>query len=490
MLDLPLYAIARQVSGKIVRGAPYLHASGVSTDTRSLTMGNLFIALNGDRFKGAQFVPDAFVKGAAAAIVEGTAEEIEQLQFCVPYDFGLIQVADARKALGKLAQWHRLRFPALFVGVTGSVGKSTTKEMIAHILQTRMRIHSTRGNFNNDVGLPLTLLTANSLHEAVVVEMGMNQPGEIAYLASLAIPHIAVITCAAPVHLERMSTLENIAAEKGAILDHQANRPTAVLNADDPFFETWKARAHGQVISFGVSPRADVRIVDLSTTRPADSRLSQRSGFGQAGNWVRIHGLDPIRLPVPGKHNAMNAAAALAAALAAGIPLADGARALESFRNLQSRLQTLPLPGGGFVVDDAYNASPISFAAALETFRTLCPLDAPRRVVIAGDMLELGPDAEQYHLELGKQVAELDPDALICVGSLAPAIHHGARAHGWQSRSPLTVSQPTAEAVTQHLARVGLLPGDCILVKGSHGVHLDRVVAALRAQADQLRAAG
>jgi UDP-N-acetylmuramoyl-tripeptide--D-alanyl-D-alanine ligase len=416
---------------------------------------------------------------------------LQELQFRVPFDFGLVQVADTRKALGKLALWHRLRFPSLFVAVTGSVGKSTTKEMIAHILQSRMRIHSTRGNFNNDIGLPLTLLTSNTLHEACVVEMGMNSPGEIGYLASLAIPHIAVITCAAPVHLERMGSLEAIADEKGSILDHQANRPTAVLNADDPFFSVWKKRAKGRVISFGTTAGCDIRIGDPIDSRTQDSRFSQRAAHqGRQGNWVRFNNLDPIRLPVLGKHNAMNAAAALGAAMAAGIPLADAARALESFRNLQSRLQTISLPGNGFVIDDAYNASPVSFAAALDTFRGLCPTTATRRVVIAGDMLELGPDAESYHFELGRKIAAIDPDAVLAVGTLAPAALEGARAEGWKSRSPLTGKVATSGEAVAHLASIGLFPGDCILVKGSHGVHLDAVVAAIKAQGEQLRAAG
>ncbi|MGH7145008.1 MAG: UDP-N-acetylmuramoyl-tripeptide--D-alanyl-D-alanine ligase [Planctomycetota bacterium] len=491
MLELPLFAIARHCAGKIVAGAPELRVNGVSTDTRTLRGGNLFVALNGERFRGLEFAPAAFAAGAAAAVVEGATEAVRVLARGLPVDFGLIHVADARRALGNLARWHRLRFPALCVGVTGSVGKSTTKEMIAHILQTRMRIHATRGNLNNEVGLPLTLLTADSLHEAIVVEMGMNAPGEIARLAALAIPHIAVITCAAAVHLERMGTLEAIAAEKGAILDHQANRPVAVLNRDDPFFDDWRARAKGRVISFGTAPGSDVRISGLDDPAAADLRLSQRTRqAGRMGTWLRLGGLDPIRLPVPGRHNAFNAAAAAAAAVAAGIPLSEAARALESFRNLQSRLQSLPLPGGGFVIDDAYNASPVSFAAALDTFRSLCPLGAPRRIVVAGDMLELGPGAEQFHFDLGRQIAAIDPDALLCVGTLAPVALAGARAHGWQPRGTLSACLPDVDAAAAHVAAQGLFPGDCILVKGSHGVHLDRLVAAIRGQGDQLRAAG
>jgi UDP-N-acetylmuramoyl-tripeptide--D-alanyl-D-alanine ligase len=368
-----------------------------------------------------------------------------------------------------LAAARRTKLSAqLWFGITGSVGKSTTKEMLAHILEhaTRWKVHKAKGSFNNAVGLSHTMLGATGRHQAVVLELGTNHPGEIRQLAAVARPNVAVITCAAASHLEAFGSIENVAREKAEILAFQTHEDTAVLNADSPYLELWRGRAKGTVMTFGVNAAADLRAV-----------LVHVNGAGCAQFMVERGGVAvACGLRVPGVHQVSNGLAALAASVAGGIALEDAAAALSTFESVAHRFQVTPVRGMT-LIDDTYNANPASFAAALETLKSL---EAGRRFVVAGDMLELGENAEELHRELGRQIAGCNVSGLVTVGTLAAAAGEAALIRGLPRESWRHYATPEEAAAT---LRPLLAPGDAVLVKGSHGIHLDKCCELLKTSA-------
>jgi len=417
---------------------------GVSTDTRTVGPGELFVALRGPNFDAHDFLDAARARGAAAALVER-----------MPAPLPAIKVADARVALGRLAAHWRARHRVDTVAVTGSNGKTTVKEMIAAILARDAPVLATRGNLNNDIGVPLTLACLDDGHRRLVVEMGANHAGEIAALAAMASPRIGVITLVAPAHLEGFGSIEGVARAKGELISALPADGVAVVNADGGYQELWRELAAGRrLLRFGFHADADVRVQHEATHEGSRITLHMPAGTLAA------------RLRLAGRHNAVNAAAAAAAALAAGVPAQCIQAGLEAVRPVHGRLEILAAHGEVRVIDDTYNANPVSLRAALEVLARFPP---PRWLVL-GDMGELGADAEAFHRDAGRIARELGVECLLATGTLArlAAQSFGAGARHFESRALL------ARALIDELAG-----GSTVLVKGSRTMAMERVVAAL-----------
>ena len=427
---------------------PDTRLAGVCTDTRRLLPGQLFVALEGPNFDGHDFVPAALDAGAAACLVarEGTGTPA-------------IVVADTRRALGELARAWRERFAIPVLAVTGSNGKTTVKEMLAAILATRGETLATRGNLNNDIGVPLTLFELDAAHQAAVIEMGANHPGEIAWLVSLARPDVALVTNAGPAHLEGFGSIEGVARAKGEIFAGLPEHGTAVINADDDYAPLWRELAGARrILTFGLRNKADVSAEWQAIRR--GSRLRVRTPAGDF----------ETELPLPGEHNVMNALAATAAALAAGVaPPAIGA-ALATVRGAPGRLQIKAGPAGSTLLDDTYNANPASLAAALRVLRGF----PGRHLLALGDMGELGPEAEALHAAAGRLAREAGVACLVAVGPMA-----AAAAGAFGSGARICASREEAVAVLREM----LQREDVLLVKGSRASRMDEVVAALDGEA-------
>ena len=456
---------AARATGGTAYGANVLFG-GVSTDSRSLGSGELFVALRGDHFDGHQFLAQARERGACAAVV--AADTVAQLKGKV--NMPLLAVADTRLALGALAAYWRARFSLPLIAVTGSNGKTSTKEMIAAILQAQavldgydpeVVVLATQGNFNNDIGLPLTLLKMRTTHRSGVIEMGMNHPGEIAYLTRLAQPTVALVTNAQRAHLEGMGDLEQVAEEKASIYDGLMAGGIALVNGDEAFADYWKGvNAGRRVVTFGLDQPADV------------------------GGKVQLHGLETrielatakggasIRLQVPGLHNARNALAAAAATLAAGISLAAVVAGLESFRGVKGRLQKKASPEGAVILDDSYNANPDSVRAGIDVLAST----VGHTLLVLGDMGEIGAMSGQYHDEVGGYAKSQGIDQLHALGeSSARAVNNfGPGGHHYKNIDELV-----------RAVRAELTPSTTVLVKGSRFMKMERVVEALTAPAQK-----
>ncbi len=425
----------------------------VTTDSRSLAPGDLFVALPGERFDGHDFVPAAFERGAAAALV--AAERANGLAG------PMIAVPDTRAALLALAAHWRARFPIPVAVVVGSNGKTTVKEMLAAILREhhgRDHVLATEGNLNNAVGLPLTLLALRDAHRAAVVELGMNHRGETAELAAVAQPTVAVVNNAQREHQEFMRTVGEVATEHADLILALPPGGVAVVNADDPHVEVWRDAARA---------RPGVGTVEFALDHPAAVRGRWSPGNGESSLVLSTPAGDiTVALAVPGRHNAANALAAATAALALGVPLAAVARALETFRAVPGRLATLRTERGVTVINDTYNANPDSVRAAIDV---LGAMPSPRWFVL-GDMGEVGAQGPAYHREAGARAREAGIDRLFTAGALAL---ESAEAFGAGATHFATV-----EALAAHVAAEAGA-GTTVLVKGSRFMRMERVVAAL-----------
>ncbi len=411
--------------------------TAVSTDTRQLSAGALFIALTGPNFDGHDFVATARERGAAGALVSRTvADPLPQ-----------IRVADTRLALGQLAAVWRSRFRQPLIALTGSNGKTTLKEMIAAILRVRGATLATEGNFNNDIGVPLTLLRLKGEHAYAVIEMGANHPGEIAYLTALARPDVAIINNAGPCHLEGFGDVAGVAQAKGEIFQGLGPDGTAIINSDDPHADHWRSLLDQPAAVSG-------QLLD-----PATNHFR-----------LRAHGQElDIQLPIPGRHNVRNALAATAATLAVGATLDDVRQGLESLQEVGGRMQRLPGRHGGAVIHDAYNANPASLAAALQTVGA----EAGSKWLVLGDMRELGPAADELHARSGEDARAAGFERLYALGEHSRA---AVRAFGNGGTHFETVETLTAALDDALLCRS---EPPVILVKGSRGMRMERVVAIL-----------
>ncbi len=421
-----LATVARETHGRLIGADGGFGA--VTTDSRALTAGSLFVAIAGDKFDGNDFVRDALDKGAAGALVSRVAD----------LPLPQVEVRDTRRAFGALARAWRASFAIPVVAVTGSSGKTTVKELVASILGVSRSVCVTQGNLNNDIGVPLTLMRLGEEHDALVAELGANHAGEIDYLASLVQPTVGIITNAGAAHLEGFGSLEGVAAAKGELLDHLPKAGTAVLNADDRFRADWVARSPCELtVTFGFSERADCTVIgepDFDTSG-ADFRMRLPDG----------EELD-VRLPLLGRQNVANALAAAAAAEAVGVSGDDIVTGLGRATAVRGRLKSLAGRGGATLVDDSYNANPGSVRAALDYLAVL----RGTRILVLGDMAELGPEARALHQEIG-EYARGRCDALFTIGELAreAAAAYGAGRAG-VFRLPVRARRDRAVAGADH----------------------------------------
>jgi UDP-N-acetylmuramoyl-tripeptide--D-alanyl-D-alanine ligase len=434
---------------------------GVSTDSRNLAPGNLFVALRGEHFDGHAFVNDELAtRGVAAVVAE-----------YVPPGFTLptLVVPDTRTALGDMARGWRRGFALPLIGVTGSNGKTTVKEMIAAILSVTCgpeRMLATRGNLNNDIGVPLTLFRLHAECRAAVIELGMNHPGEIAQLAAIAQPTAGLVNNAQREHQEFMQSVEAVALENGAVLSALPHDGVAVFPSDDPYTALWR-RLAGQrrVVSFGLDASADVSAEYVANAFGSD--LSLRVGGQQL----------EVRLNAPGVHNVRNALAGAACALAIGLPLEAVVRGLEAFAPVSGRLQRKQATSGALVIDDTYNANPDSVCAAIDV---LVQFKAPR-VLVLGDMGEVGSEGRRFHEEVGAYAAACGVDHFLTLGTLA---RHASAAFGPAARHHTDIEALKHDAT-------GLANADTtLLIKGSRFMQMERVVRHLVAPSTTITSQG
>jgi len=440
---------------KVQSGAVASYTS-VSTDTRTLTQGALFVALQGERFDAHEFLKDAVARGAAGALVK----EGRKLP-PVPRDFGVFAVPDTLAGLGALARFHRARFKIPVGAVTGSNGKTTVKEMAGAILATRGPALKTEGNLNNEVGVPLTLFRLEPSHVAAAIEMGMNRKGEIARLTAVAQPDAGVITVVQPAHLEGLGSIEGVAAAKGELFHGLSPHGIAVVNLDDPLIVAQAKAAGRKQMTFGRAPNADVKLFSVAAR-------GREGLFLEIDHQGRRH---PVKLAFVGEHNALNAAAAFALGRALGYSAEECVMGLQGARPHSRRLNVVAAPGGVTVLDDCYNANPASMRAALDTLVELAK--GGRAVAVLGDMLELGEGSARQHGELGALAAE-KAALLALFGPTSAQGHARARAALGDRAAHFTEVEPLVAWLKPRLRE-----GDVVLVKASRGMKLERVVEAL-----------
>jgi len=423
--------------------------TAVSTDTRTIVQGDLFIALKGENFDGARFVAQAVQAGAVAAVVNADSPIGN-----VPCP--IIRVPDTRLALGKLAAHWRRQFDIPLVAITGSNGKTTVKEMLAAIMRadtgSEDSVLATKGNFNNDIGMPLTLLRLRTTHRYAVIEMGMNHPNEIDYLTRIARPDVALVNNATGAHLQGLGSVEGVARAKGEIFAGLVGDGTAVINADDVYAPLWRKLAiTHRVIDFGLDHPAGVK--GEWTVKNYGGVLHAHTPAGEL----------QVELSVPGEHNALNALAAVSAALVLHVPLTTIARALKDFGGVAGRLQRKQALQGATLIDDTYNANPASMHAALEVLAQ----SAGKRIFVLGDMGELGDDARQFHSEIGIAARELGIERMLALGKLSAAAvrEFGTGAQHFENMEALN-SELKKELDAQ----------TTVLIKGSRFMKMERVV--------------
>ncbi len=452
------------------RGALPARVDGVSTDTRTLESGALFVALRGERFDAHTLLGEAAGRGASAAVVmRGVACEN-------PAGLPLIEVESTLAALGALARHHRRRFSIPIGALTGTNGKTTTKEMVAAILSERGTALSTQGNLNNEIGVPLTLLKLGEEHRAAIIEMGMNHEGELRRLSTFAEPCAAAIVSIGKGHLAGLGTLERVARAKGEIFEGLVPEGLAIVDAGDPLALEAARASRRRITTFGAVEGAEVRLVG----ELAQGAEGLRARVRLSGRWAEgTNGERELELALAfvGAHNAKNAAAAFAMGLALGATPEQCAAGLAKARPYRHRLELVQVGGGVTVLDDCYNANPTSMAAALAALRSIAR--GRRTAALLGDMLELGEEEERFHGELGALAAESGLALLVGVGPRSAQTCRAARQGAGEALEVLHVAEPEQPEVAAGLLRERLAPGDLLLVKGSRGMKLERVIALL-----------
>src|SRR5712672_609407 len=456
MNPLTLSQIAQFAGASLSSGDGTVVINKVSTDSRTIKPGELFVALRGENFEGHDFIEAGAKAGATGALVD------PNWAGNVPNNFALLRATDTLQAYQTLAANYRRSLALKVLAITGSNGKTSTKDFAASVLARRFRVTKTQGNFNNHVGLPQTILQATSGDEVAVWEIGMNHPGEVAVLARIAAPDVAIITNIGVAHIEFMGSRERIAEEKGALAEAVGAEGTVILNADDPFTKGIATRARGKVI--------------LAGTAAGTIRASEINQSGSGTDFTILEGAHRCRaqLPVPGLHMVQNALLAVAAGRVFGLSLEECAEGLAAAPLTKARLQIKEINGVQFL-DDSYNANPDSMKAAL---RTLVELDVEgKRIAVLGEMRELGRESERGHREVGETAATLGVDHLITIGDAAELIAEGARTAGLDKVSS---AQSTSEAAK--LLSEMAEPGDLVLIKGSRAARTEEVIEQFGSQ--------
>jgi len=445
--------LARWAGGTLLSGDPAATASVICTDSRSLKAGDLFLALRGERFDGHAFLDEAVKHGAIGAVIEELTGEL-------PSDFVVIKVDDTLRGLQAIAGEYRRGLDLQVVAITGSNGKTSTKDLAAAVLAERFQVTRTEGNFNNHIGLPLSLLNARSGDRIGVFEIGMNHPGEIAPLAALAQPNVAIITNIGVAHIEFMGSREAIAQEKGILAEALDASGTVILSAEDDFAKSIAARTKADAVFCGIG-KGDVCATDL------------RQDFG--GTKFRLHAdrhSVEAELPVPGVHMVRNALLAAAAGRVFGVTLEECAAGFGQLRLTKGRLEQKVIRGV-HIIDDTYNANPDSMVAALQTLMQMPAAGA--RIAVLGRMGELGAESERGHRAVGEMAAQLGVDYVITVGEEAAVTADAA----WRGGVNKVLKYPTTEEAVKSVRNM-VKAGDIVLVKGSRSAKMERIVEGLR----------
>ncbi len=445
-----------KVTGGNLSGSGELNFCGVTIDSRQVEKQNLFVAIIGEKHDGHNFLEQAWEKGAAGAIVSR--------DICPPEGKFIVRVEDTLKGLQDLGAYFRTVFSPLVIGITGSNGKTTTKDFIAAISAQEKSTLKTPGNLNNQYGVPLTLLKLDEGKEIAVVEMGMNAPGEIAILSSIARPDIGVLTNIGPAHLELLGDLEGVARAKGEMVDALPPDGALIYNGDDPLVTALARKYPGKKISFGFGENNHVKGEEI-----------KRLGYQNIALGVSIgDDYHLFRLPLLGKHNAYNALAAIGVGWFLGFSLTAIGEGLLKTELSGNRMEIKKMPGDYLLINDSYNANPTSMRHALEI---LDEVGGERKIALLGDMLELGPSSEKFHREIGHYIAELQLDLLLTRGPGGELIGKGAREEGFPSKKIIKFANN--EQALDFLQK-NLAVGDTVLIKGSRGLELDQIARDLK----------
>ncbi len=455
--------ILEATGGELLSGSPRTAFDGIGIDSRRIKPEELFIAIEGEIHDGHTFAKDVVARGGRGLLVRAARIEDTLLTAWKNQDIVCIAVPDTTRALGAIAAYHRRRMPARVVALTGSNGKTTTRAMTAAILNRVGVTLATEGNLNNEIGLPLTLLRLKEAHALAVVEMGMNHPGEIDRMGRIAAPDIGMIINVAPAHLEGLHSVEGVMRAKGELLAHIDPAGRAILNGDDEHCRQLAQTCPVATVLFGFGPEMPVRATNLV----AGSR-----------GWrfqLKLPSAEiPIDLQVPGKFMVANALAAAAAAWCCDAAPEDIKAGLEAVEPVDGRMQIMPLPWGITLINDCYNANPASTAAAIDTLSRM--KGASRGTLVLGDMLELGPDADEWHRQTGRKAGQAGLDRLFVHGDFADAVREGAAQAGM---APERIMVGDIDMISSALTQ-WLTPGDWVLVKGSRGMRMERVITALQ----------
>ena len=459
MIEMKVAECLKAVNGEIVIGSGEKFFRGVSIDSRTIKEGELFVCINGDRFNGHNYIEEARNKKAAAIILSDGSGVVSG-KGEVPL---IVRVKDTLKALQELARFYRKQMPVKVIGVTGTNGKSTTKEMTAAIMETKFKTIKTEGNLNNHIGLPLNLFNLSKGDEIAVLEMGMSATGEIKRLAEIAKPEIGVVTNISEGHLVHLKTLKKIQEAKGELFDSLNENGTAIVNADDPLVLELAESIKAKVMTYGIYNNADIKAEEILPMGLEGFKLS-----------VRFFDKNiPMSIPFLGECNIYNALAAMAASWSFGVAPGDIKRGIMNAKLLANRFEIIEYEGK-VIVNDSYNANPRSMKEALKVLASYkCK---GRRFFIVGDMLELGDLAESAHKSLGEDVASYSIDYLVAVGELSAHVIQSAVAAGVNKKNTATASgHECAVAFIKKYSR----PGDCLLVKGSRGSKMEEIIRLL-----------
>jgi len=455
--------ILKATGGDLLCGDRTREFENVSIDSRNISAGDLFVAIVGDVHDGHRFAEDVIKMGVGGLVVAGDKAGELPISDWQARRIACVAVSDTLRALGDLAAFHRSRTDVAVVAITGSNGKTTTRQMTAEVVAQKFSILSTIGNYNNQIGVPLTLLRLAPEHAWAVVELGTNSPGEIARLARICAPDIGVITNIGPAHLEGLGSLDGVMREKGQLIDHLKAGGTAVLNADDRRVSKIADRTEKKVLLFGLSKAAGIRA----------SVLQEKVGGISFSLDLPGESLS-VELKVPGQFMVINALAAAAVGHLLELSAVEIKRGLEAFKPAWGRMNIFQTDNGIHIIDDTYNANPDSMQAAITTLDTLRANN--RSVFVAGDMLELGARAESLHRQVGGWAAAAEIDKLMITGEFADAVASGAADAGMNRDDIFTGSR---EEILDAL-RASLHPGDWVLIKGSRGARMDTIVEGIK----------
>ena len=428
---------------------------GISTDSRTIRQGEVFFALRGKKYDGSQYVKTAFTNGALCAVINASSIKNNYR------DMPIIPVTDTIRALGDTAFTYRSLFSGKVIAITGTSGKTTVKEMLRSVLAKRLRVHSTRGNLNNHIGLPLSVFGLEENHECAVFELGMSAPGEIAYLTGIAQPHIGVILNVGPAHMEFFPSLEAVAEAKLELLEKLGDGGTAVINGDDELLRRNMSPTLSRIVTFGINGPWDY-VAGNVFIHPDGCASFDIKGFR-------------VMLKVPGLHNVYNALAAYAVGMLMGVEAHEAVAALETFTAPEMRMQIVEKKGVRFI-NDSYNANPMSMESAAGVLKTMTPLEGGRKIAVLGDMLELGSLCEDAHFKIGRLFARSGITRLCLVGRYAVHYKCGAIAGGMNQEHIRNFPDP--ETAARFIDEIKC-SGDIILVKGSRAVGMEKIISLI-----------